>query len=373
MNWSQVIRYAREHPDTARHQEGDSLETPLHAAVQLRPPVTVIHALLEAHADALSEPARNGEFPLHVACRYNASPDIIRALVRDRPNVARQETKWGNTPIVAHWRSQSAMSVVTQDEYSTEFWQKVHILLQAIAKSRQQEHQRDTNIEDHNTNANDKLYVLHAAVSLGSLGCPAPVLDFCLEKYPEQVRQRDGSGSLPLDLATAPTQWSCRAKRRYKPREQDTLQRLLQHYPEAAGMVNPMTGRLALQMALAHRHEWQGGVRYLVECTPQEALVQPDPVSGLIPFLTAATPKGETVVDLNTIYHVLRYLPAALEAAREIYIRADRQEDNDCSSRDNPQDACTSTTENLRINPRLFAVAAVGIAATGLAFYSTTI
>ena len=48
-------------------------------------------------------------------------------------------------------------------------------------------------------------------------------------------------------------------------------------------------------------------------------LLQPDPVCHLLPFLAAATPVGDTVVDLTTIYQTLRYLPSALDAARESF------------------------------------------------------
>ena len=37
---------------------------------------------------------------------------------------------------------------------------------------------------------------------------------------------------------------------------------------------------------------------------------------GLLPFLAAAVPVGDTSVDLTTIYQCLRTLPAALEATR---------------------------------------------------------
>ena len=309
-NWESVVTFAMERPVTARHQEGDSSETPLHAALQMSPPIHVIRALLVAFPDAVWVPERKGEYPLHIACRYNASLEVISEVVKDQPSVARQETKWGSMPVVSLWRSN--VTVDEREDYSSDLWQKMRVLLRAVAQSRKDEYGPKEG------DPNDKLYVLHAAVSLGSLGCPAPVLDFCLAEHPEQVCETDESGRLPLHIATGPTRWVCRSKRRYKPREQETLERLLQRYPGATRVVDPTTppGRLPLHNALAHRHEWDGGVCHLVKWDP-DVLLQPDPVCGLLPFMAAATPVGETVVDLNTIYRTLRFLPAALETARQ--------------------------------------------------------
>jgi len=337
MNWERVVAYAEEYPITARHQEGDSMETPLHAAVQMRPPIHVIRALLDAFPDAVSVPARKGEYPLHIACRYNASPEVLYELVKDQPGIARQETKWGSTPLVSLWRRN--VSVDEREDYSSDFWQQVRVLLRAAAQSRKDECGPKEN------DPHDKLYIVHAAVSMGSLGCPIAVLDFCLTEYPEQVHEADESGRLPLHLATGPTQWSCRSKRRYKPREQEVLERLLQRHPDATRVVDPHTSRLPLHSALAHRHEWVGGICHLVSCSP-DVLLQPDPVSGLVPFMAAATPIGETVVDLNTIYQTLRFWPSALEMSRQKRILKYEERD----------DAVTATTLLFRKNPKFQAI-----------------
>eukprot|EP00977_Amphora_coffeiformis_P014329 scaffold3971_cov159-Amphora_coffeaeformis.AAC.8 len=356
MDWERVASYAREHPITAQHQEGDSMETPLHAAVQMRPPVHVIRALLDAFPDAVSVPARKGEYPLHFACRYNASAQVLSELVEDQPNTARQETKWGNTPFVSLWRRN--VSVEEREDYSSDFWQQMRVLLRAVAHSRKEEYGGTKDGDPH-----DKLYIVHAAVSMGSLGCPSEVLDFCLAEYPEQVHETDESGRLPLHLATGPTQWSCRSKRRYKPREQETLERLLQRHPQAARVVDPTTpGRLPLHSALAHRHEWEGGVCHLVKCAP-DVLLQPDPVCGLLPFMAAATPVGDTVVDLNTIYHTLRFWPSALEMARQNCNTKHDERDNDMmTAKKNMNNTSVQASKHLWLCAFPVAAIAVGIA-----------
>ena len=365
MNWNRVVECCQAHPETAQFQEGDSFETPLHAAVQMRPPVRVISELIEAYPEALTVPSRNGDFPLHIACRYNASIEVLKELVADeRADTARQETKWGSTSIVALWRIHGTLQVRDSSHY---FWEKMRVLLEAVARSRDTEICKIKNgTRPSRSRSDNTLYVLHAAVSLGSLGCPNEVLDFCLQEYSNQVGMVDESGRLPLHLATGPTRWSCRSKRRYKPREQHTLDSLLRLYPEAARISDPNTpGRLPLHMALANRHVWDGGVRHLVQCYP-DALVQADPVTGLLPFLASAAPVGDTVVDINTIYNTLRCLPAALEAARESSNQAAVLK---------AEEICTpvETKRRIRMNRALYAIGAiVGVTCVAMATYRET-
>jgi hypothetical protein len=318
LNWHRVVRYCVAHPATATYQEGDTLETPLHAACQLRPPVRVVQALVEAHPAARYTAARNGDLVLQIACRDNASLAVLRALLADAPALARMETKWGDGPLRALWRSRQA--TLPQENYASPFWQKVRLLLQAVAASRRADYAAANrrpaaaavNAQDDDDDENRHL--LHAAVSLGSLGCPPAVLDFILHAHPDQVFEADHTGRLPLHLATAPARWSSgKPPRRYKPREQASISKLLERYPAAAGVA--VDDRLPLHLALAHRHGWEGGVRPLVECAPH-VLGDVDPARGLLPFLAAAVPVGDTRVDLTTIYQCLRTLPAALEATR---------------------------------------------------------
>ena len=364
MNWDRVIWYCQEYPSTARFVEGDSSETPLHAAVQMHPSVWVIRALIEAYPPALTMTARNGESPLHMACRFKASVEVLQELVQWQPSSILIDTKFGFTPVHTLWQSHTA--VEDRADHDSELWQKMKILLQGVAKYRQEEwYGTKEAIPEQAT-----LYILHAAVSLGSphfySAATMEILNFCLEQYPKQIRQRDESGRLPLHLATGPARWSCRAKRRYKPRELETLQRLLDLHPEAAQVSDPTTpGRLPLHTALAHRHEWVGGVELLVRCYP-DALVLPDPVTGLLPFLASAVPVGDTSVDLTTIYGLLRSLPTALGVAR-----GKDQKRNQESA----HDASEEQTRALRRSKRndvwhYYALAsAMGLAGMGLAAY----
>jgi hypothetical protein len=315
MNWDRVIWYAQAFPQTARFQEGDTAETPLHAAVQCNPSVWVVRHLVDAYPAAVFVKARNGESPLHMACRYKASVEVLQELVKHQPSSVFLESKWGSTPILALWRSYKSADI--RKDFHSILWQKIQVLLEAVARSRREEYS-PLNTKGKEISADETkttLFMVHAAVSLGSLGCPVEILDFCMQRYPQQIQQLDESECLPLHLVVGPTRWSCGSKRRYKPREKETIERLLQAYPVAASIQDSTSqGRLPLHSALVNRHEWLGGVEALARYYP-DALWQPDPINGLLPFLAAATPVGDTAVDLTSIYSILRFYPNALEIA----------------------------------------------------------
>jgi hypothetical protein len=319
-NWDSAIHHCRSehnHIDAA-FQDGDTLETPLYLACQNHPPVTLIFALLQAFPAGAETPSRHGDLPLDIACRYNVSIEVLRELVKDHPDTVGQSSKWGKTAVSALWEGRP-IDVDTVDtdtgitcieeRYSNMFWQKMQVLLEALATSRQQAQ---------GGQPTDMLYIVHAVVALGSLGCPYEVLKYVLHRYPEQVSQTDGMGRLPLHIAVGPAQWSHRSRRKYKPREKRVIARLLKMYPPGARTLDPteLSGRYPLHTALTCRHQWlTGGVKELFEGAP-EAISLPDPVTCLYPFQLAAIPIRETTVCLDTIYHLLRAQPAVLEQAQ---------------------------------------------------------
>ena len=305
-NWQSAIRHCREHSIDAEFQDGDTLETPLYLACQNHPPFRLIRALLQAFPAGAETPSRHGDLPLDIACRYNASIEVLRELVKDHPDTVGQSSKWGKTAVSALWEGRTTTaSLRVEEDYSDVFWQKMQVLLEALATSRQQAQGQPT----------DTLYIVHAVVALGSLGCPYEVLKYVLQKYPEQVSQTDGMGRLPLHIAVGPAQWSHRSRRKYKPREKRVIVRLLEMHPHGARTFDPTepAGRYPLHTALTCRHQWKTGVQELFEGAP-EAISLPDPVTRVYPFQLASIPIRSTTVDLDTIYHLLRAQPTVLEA-----------------------------------------------------------
>ena len=332
MNWQRVIDHAREHPHDAEWQDGHWHETPLYLACQHNPPQEVIHAIRDAYPQAVLIPTRaNHDLPLHIACRYQLSKEVLEALVQDFPVTAVEQTRWGRTPIMALWEFRPKDRPLDE-----EFWKKIEVLLLAVARFR--EDPRYLNQEPATrtksfrkplghespspwTKNRDDCLMVHAAVSLGTLSCPAEVLEHVLTKWPGQVQIQDTWGQLPLHIVVGPTTWSPTTRRKYKPREQKFLSLLLQAYPHAAqerSCTNENHDhdhhhhhRYPLHSALANRHTWEGGVQDLFHAAPH-VLTIPDPFTRLYPFQLAAIPVGDTIVDLDTIYHLLRAQPDVL-------------------------------------------------------------
>lgn len=296
MRWHRVLQHCHTVPLDAQYVDGDNLETPLYVACQQRPPVRVIRALLHAFPEALRQTSRQGDLPVHIACRYNASIDVLRELVAQAPETVAQQTKWGKTAVWALWEGRDTIdSDRGAENYATTYWQKMDVLLHAVARAR-----------------NSPNHILHAAVSLKHMGCPDAVLEFAMDRYGTQILSRDTSGKLPLHIAVGPSHWSKASRRKYKPREQHVIGRLLKESSQAVLVKDPNEmGRYPIHTALSNRHQWDQGVKELFQASPQTLLVQ-DTITLLFPFQQAAVPVGDTKVDLDTVFQLLRQHPAVL-------------------------------------------------------------
>jgi hypothetical protein len=71
--------------------------TPLHYACERRPPVEVVNALIESFPTAvLTRTMPGGNLPIHVACTWYGSPDIVTALLTADQGGARVADELGN-------------------------------------------------------------------------------------------------------------------------------------------------------------------------------------------------------------------------------------------------------------------------------------
>ena len=86
---------------------------------------------------------------------------------------------------------------------------------------------------------------------------------------------------------------------------------VLDAYPQAAS-IPCGDGRLALHLAIEAQISWDGGLSKIFDAAPASLRV-PDPKTGLIPFLHAATSgasRGKKDSDsVNTIFQLLRLGP----------------------------------------------------------------
>jgi hypothetical protein len=331
MDWPRVMDHAHEHPVDAEWQDGHWHETPLYLACQHNPPVEAVRALVQAFPAAVRIPSRaNQDLPIHIACRYQVSKDILQELLlRDFPVTAIEQTRWGRTPLMVLWEFRST-TVLEEEEEEEMFWNKIVLLLSAVARYRQdprytsqipkmrvktfrnQSSKEENATSDEATTCEPKsLLLVHAAVSLGALSCPVEVLDYILKQFPEGGSQWDPWGQIPLHIAVGPASWSSNG-RKYKPREQDFVQLLLNVYPDGARQQRLNDDRYPLHAALANRHTWTGGIQALFHAAPEVLLIR-DPVTRWYPFQLAAIPVGDNMtVELDTIYHLLRSQPNVL-------------------------------------------------------------
>lgn len=310
-NWHKVVRHCRINSVDAQYHGDEG--TPLHVACKHQPSVHIIQSLLYAFPSAALIPNTDGYLPLHEACRFHASISVLRELTRNDPATAFLPTSTGDTAvtILCSFRKSTETNMEVNNKaglwhtkredlkdvnYSSTFWQKINVLLGAVAVHRQTTQRQSTR----------HLFILHAAVSLG--WCPVEVLRYCLIQFPEQIRLRDGSGKLPLHVAVGPVYNSMNDKilSKLELREMSAIRRLLEFYPEAAHIRDPNepSDRYALHTALVNGHVWHWGVKELTLHCPESITLQ-DPIERLYPFQLAA-------VDLDSVFQLLRNLPSVL-------------------------------------------------------------
>ncbi|CAB9503038.1 Ankyrin Repeat [Seminavis robusta] len=129
LNWKSVIARLECNPDEANDElvgvmtrggfTSSASMTPLHYALERKPPVDVIEALLEANPEAVSQRMMPGGcLPMHIACTWQCSPTVISALLSADPTTAKVVDELGNRPLHAACFSGATFPVI-QDLLST--------------------------------------------------------------------------------------------------------------------------------------------------------------------------------------------------------------------------------------------------------------
>ncbi len=71
--------------------------TPLHYLVCARPPDQLVKSILQLAPDAIHKKNTAGYLPLHYACLFKASPDVIKMLFEAYPQAAKVQCRFGKT------------------------------------------------------------------------------------------------------------------------------------------------------------------------------------------------------------------------------------------------------------------------------------
>jgi hypothetical protein len=349
MDWPRVVEHAKSEPQDADFLEGHWHETPLYLACQHDPPVEALEAVIEAHPESVQiASTENRDLPIHLACRYQADTPMLEALLRDYPKTALQSTKWGWTPIMTLWACRTTNEIKNNDTTlppndNDDFWNKVFVILRAAARSHSMNSDNfdgigcikvngeDLKCSDLDNSQNtssvlaagqeDRIFFVHAAVSLGAQDCPIEVLSYVMEKYPKQVFQRDQRGHLPLHVAIQKVSWSKHKKWRLKPKEKPFLTCLLKAHPESAReRIYGDLDRYPLHSAVANGHTWSQGVKDIFLNAP-EVLIVRDSFTGLFPFQLAGVPIAQEnsceIDKLETVYQLLKARPDVIYYLQE--------------------------------------------------------
>lgn len=142
---------------------------------------------------------------------------------------------------------------------------------------------------------------LHVALEFS---CPPLVLCHFAQMYPEQVSMmmaKEGCYPLHFFLSRCDVAGESKA----------AVQNLIAGFPQAVNhRVN--NGQLPIHLAISPGRKWDDGIQDIVYAGPNN-LDCPDPQTGLIPFLQAASLE---CCDLSSVYHLLRENPAVIAGLR---------------------------------------------------------
>jgi len=149
--------------------------------------------------------------------------------------------------------------------------------------------------------------IVHAA---SAVNAPRTVLQLALMLHPEQVKEADECGRLPLHIAASSPKYSWWAEYgSASDNKPSVIEMILELSPQAAAYLdNDMQLPLhqAIQSEKKHRKlPSDRDVKRIAESYP-EALEVKDPISRLYPFMQAATGSGASI---ETIYFLLRESP----------------------------------------------------------------
>jgi len=349
-DWSALIARAATHPHEAFWIDRCG-NTALHLACRKQPPTEVIFALLRACQRTNSMQTINGMTPLHFACYCGASSDVVQVLIEANRDVVSTEDQRGRTPLhcaCTGIKTPDINTVVREllqvnpdlcyavdtsgrsplflilDDYADAIEEQIHIVtsdnssenlsINNEANKITEEHLLDLDgrwtsvtlllkAAYHETMNGSKAIsvpfrLLHACV--GTRSCPVRFVFLALNLWPEQLKEVDSDGNLPLHIAA----FSVSKRKHFR---FNTLIKVLSMYPQAAQIPNK-NGVLPLQLAIQSGKTWNEGIRELFEAYP-EALTTLKIDFRYYPEILALA--GE-YFSLKTLYQVIVSKPEVL-------------------------------------------------------------
>jgi Ankyrin repeat len=318
VDWEHLLEQVRLHPSIARYCDEERLEMfLLHFVCALQPPLEVVEAVMMANPEAISKKSLFAEItPLMVACGRNASPQVIRRLVKGAEETILMTNADGYAAI--HW--------ACREDVAPEV---VHKLLQVLPEVANQcvrgERVRTKEITpvdivsrsgttrgsplptqwkkivlflraQHYGNVDQGMSTtLHAALALRSCDVIVRGILECDEGRHPFIGLRDEYGHFPLHYAV---RWHSSTDR--------LLFRLLSSRPDVARIRDASTLKLPLHEALISGYGWNEGIKELF-LLHKPAIYEIDLDYKLYPFALAAA-----FSDLDATFNLLRQYPNAV-------------------------------------------------------------
>lgn len=348
-DWTALILRAATHPHEAFWTDRCG-NAALHLACRKQPPVEAVTALLRAYRKIASMKTVDGMTPLHFACYCGASSEVVKVLIEANPAVVSVGDRRGRTSlhcVCTGVKTSHVNAVVREllqvnadlcyavdtsgrsplflvlDDYADAIEEQIYMVTRDSSNEGLTNNARNKMSQEHlydlderwisvtlllsaayyetvnGTVANQVPFrLVHACV--GTRNCPVRFVFLALNLWPEQLKEKDTDGNLPIHIAAFSI-----PKRKH--RRFNTLIKVVTMYPEGA-RVPDKNGVLPLQLAVQSRKKWDEGVRELFEAYP-EALATLDIDFKLYPEILALAGKS---FPLKILYQVLVSKPEIL-------------------------------------------------------------
>lgn len=326
----------------------------------------------------------DGDTPLHAACRCGAPYTVLEILLSANPWVVYERDREGFTPLLRLWvryyvsLGEDTIKAISELQgqifqtvfYGTELWgawEKTLLLLRVAYFTILHEQDRSFTSSSSSreqlgtTLTAEQNLVFRPVHAAATFDCPRLVLKLATLLYPHQLHETDRLGYTPLMIAafapvfkvhnlggdgydmdddddpiydTDPNEGSDEGRSNDTDTEPSVIDILLSaSSPEAAAIPHVHTQRLPLIMAILSGKRWYEGLKSLFNAYPDANIIA-DPVTGLYPFMLAATigasqeiiderfhpnyfsflheSQKRNKADVSTIFELLRRNPQAI-------------------------------------------------------------
>lgn len=242
--------------------------------------------------------------------------NAIQALwfkIRNRPDYLARQQPGVQLPRIPERLSDDMITDIankmteSQDHSDGEFYSKAYELLLFLLKAASQH--TDTSSDDNDNVANTTFRAVAAAAGLE---IPAELLRLLIALFPNQVREVDENGQLPLHIA-ASGPWKSRG---FGEIDRPTgIEILVQEFPSAVRVLDS-NWNIPLHLALLKKPtSWHLGIQALVQADPRTLRITN--ANGMYPFQLAA--EGNNYINrwdgLRLVYEMVRTDPQVLQLA----------------------------------------------------------